>query len=256
MVIQYASDLHYDFHHNRQFLTQEPIRPVGDVLVMAGDIMRIKDTDTFREFLDYLSKNWETVIWVPGNHEFYHDDLSDYDHPFHIRVRHNVHLISEKSLVINDIEFICATLWSKISPQYAPLINYSLADFKAIQYNYKPLSTDRFNTIHSRQLAFIKDRLSQNLKQIKARVVVTHHVPTLTNYPAAYLNSPINEAFASDQDELIMRYQPEFWIYGHHHKNTPSFKLGQTHLLTNQLGYVQQNEHTKYKSSATLSTPL
>ena len=43
-------------------------------------------------------------------------------------------------------------------------------------------------------------------------------------------------------DEFILRTQPDYWIYGHHHSNTPDFNIGKTQLLTNQLGYVARNE--------------
>ena len=78
-------------------------------------------------------------------------------------------------------------------------------------------------------------------------VVVTHHVPTLMNYPSAYRNSPLNEAFAVELFDLIHDWGPDTWIYGHHHVNIPVFKIGQTKMLTNQLGYVHWHEHGSFR---------
>ena len=78
-------------------------------------------------------------------------------------------------------------------------------------------------------------------------MVVTHHVPTLLNYPKKYRNSSINEAFAVELYNLIETQQPNYWIYGHHHFNTTDFRIGNTQMLTNQLGYVAYNEHRGYK---------
>jgi len=47
-------------------------------------------------------------------------------------------------------------------------------------------------------------------------------------------------------DDLISQTTPDYWIYGHHHRNIPEFKIGHTKMLTNQLGYVQHNENSLF----------
>jgi hypothetical protein len=42
--------------------------------------------------------------------------------------------------------------------------------------------------------------------------------------------------------DLIESSEIAYWVYGHHHTNTPEFTIGNTKLITNQLGYVQRNE--------------
>ena len=89
-----------------------------------------------------------------------------------------------------------------------------------------------------------------NKKPSKKRVIVTHHVPTLHFYPEKYIGSDLNEAFAVELFDLIEEAKADFWIYGHHHCNVQPFKIGTTQLLTNQLGYVKQNEHKLFNHSA------
>lgn len=66
------------------------------------------------------------------------------------------------------------------------------------------------------------------------------------HYPPEYKSDYLNEAFATVLDDLILDTTPDYWIYGHHHRYIPEFKIGHTKLLTNQLGYVQHNEHQQY----------
>lgn len=62
-------------------------------------------------------------------------------------------------------------------------------------------------------------------------------------FPAQYKGSILNEAFAVELFDLIEASENTSWVFGHHHTNTPEFMIGITKLLTNQLGYVQVNEH-------------
>lgn len=47
MKIQYCSDLHMEFHDNMRFMKTLPLEPVGEVLVIAGDVGYLVDS-TFR----------------------------------------------------------------------------------------------------------------------------------------------------------------------------------------------------------------
>jgi hypothetical protein len=79
-------------------------------------------------------------------------------------------------------------------------------------------------------------------------VEVTHHVPTYINYPLKYKDSVLNDAFAVELSDLIEATAPDYWIYGHTHFNTPDFEIGETRLLTNQMGYLKYEEQSGYRS--------
>jgi len=251
MTFQYVSDLHLEFPKNREFLAAHPIEPVADVLLVAGDIVPFCEMEKHHDFFDYLSDNFEKTYWVPGNHEYYGFDLADKCGTFNEAIRHNVFLVNNMSLVIHEIKLIFSSLWSRISKGNAATIQQQLNDFRNINYKNKPLTVADYNGYHKESLHFLERELSLSMHPKK--VVVTHHVPTFRNYPANYLDSPISEAFATELDDLIESTQPVYWIYGHHHYNTRDFNIGNTWLLTNQLGYVDNGEHYNFQNTKTFS---
>ena len=65
----------------------------------------------------------------------------------------------------------------------------------------------------------------------------------------------MNEAFATELHELIEQSSIDYWLYGHHHFNTPPFNIGKTKMITNQLGYIKFMENTGFKNDAVIEIP-
>lgn len=251
MTVQYASDLHLEFPQNKAFLKQNPLVPSADVLLLAGDIVPFAILDKHDDFFSYLSDNFQFTYWVPGNHEYYHYDLSKKSGELFETIKSNVFLVNNKTIEIENVKFIFSTLWSKISPAHQWQIERSLSDFQVIKHNNLRLSAEVYNEQHSNCLNFIAKeiQLSNNCNS----VVITHHVPTFLNYPESYKGDVLNEAFAIELFDLIERSNVNYWLYGHHHCNTSDFCIGKTNLITNQLGYVQRNEHHLFSTNKILS---
>jgi predicted phosphohydrolase len=251
MTIQYASDLHLEFSENKEFLRVNPIQPIGEILILAGDIVPFREIDKHKDFFDYLSHNFKKIYWVPGNHEYYGFDLADKCGTFNEAIRHNLFLINNLSLAVGAIKFIFSSLWSRISEENAVAIQHQLNDFTRIKYKNNPLKVTDYNGYHKESLHFLERELS--LSKHPKKVVVTHHVPTFKNYPIQYRNSPLNEAFATELESLMEKTTPACWIYGHNHSNIPNFTIGKTELCSNQLGYVAYNEHLGFEPNKTIT---
>jgi len=250
MTIQFASDLHLEFSQNRDFLKANPLQPKGDVLLLAGDIVPFAVMHKHKDFFSYLSDNFKTTYWVPGNHEYYYFDAAKKNGTFSEKIKDNIFLINNTSVINNNVKFIFSTLWTKIRPAYEWQIENGLSDFHVIKYMDKRFTTPQFNMLHDESLKFIKQELAKETEN--KTIVVTHHVPTLMNYPEKYKGDVLNDAFAVELFDLIEKSKFDYWIYGHTHSNTPDFKIGETTLLSNQLGYVKYNECLDFDNAKTI----
>ncbi|OOQ57552.1 metallophosphoesterase [Mucilaginibacter pedocola] len=251
MVIQYCSDLHLEFFSNREFVDGNPLLPIGEVLILAGDIVALNSINHSNSFFNYVSDNFRETYWVPGNHEYYHGDLESRVGPFTEKIRPNVTLMNNTVIEEENVQLIFSTLWSSIQPNMAWQIERGMNDFYQITNSGKRFDTLAYNELHTRAAKFLDGELSRSTP--KKRVVVTHHVPTFRNYPPEYLGSALNQAFASNLDGLIETTAPDYWIFGHHHRNIPPFNIGSTTMLTNQLGYIDAGEHHTFNDSATIT---
>ncbi len=243
MKIQYCSDLHLEFPENKMFIKDNPLQVVGEILILAGDIIPFKVMNEHDDFFDYLSANFKFTYWIPGNHEYYYYDITNKTNKFNEKIRDNVFLVNNVSVQHDDVNFIFSTLWTSINEAYAWQIQRGLSDFHVIKHNRMPFTTEHYNALHNESLKFIIGELKRNQGKT---IIATHHVPTFNNYPEEYKGSSLNSAFAVELYNLIEESNIDYWIYGHSHSNTPDFEIGKTKLLTNQLGYIKYNEHSKF----------
>lgn len=251
MKIQYCSDLHLEFSENRSFLKSNPLTPAGEILILAGDVVPFAEMDKHAAFFDYLSDNFETTYWIPGNHEYYRSDASERSGALNEKIRSNVFLVNNQAVKRENTKLIFSTLWSHISPANEFRIKKNMSDFHVISYQGEHFTTENFNLFHEESKSFLISAL-QDTENCET-IVVTHHVPTLVNYPERYTESMINEAFVVELSTLIEDSGIDYWMYGHTHVNTPAFEIGKTHMLTNQLGYVEYNEHQYFDIAKTIT---
>jgi predicted phosphohydrolase len=248
--LQYCSDLHLEFENNSRQMNKHPLIPSADVLLLGGDIVPFANMERFNYFFDWVADNYKSAYWIPGNHEYYHSDINERTGPLHEQIRKNVFLVNNNTIAIGDTELICSTMWSKIDPMNEWAITRAMSDFHIISDGSGRLSINRYNSLHHDSLTYLLAALANS--QAQHKIVLTHHVPTFMNYPPKYKGDVLNEAFATELNDLILSAQPDCWIYGHTHYNTADFSMGRTRLLTNQLGYVKYGEHSKFSRDKVL----
>lgn len=250
MKIQYASDLHLEFGANSAFLRKNPLIPMGEILILAGDITYLgDDRDIKHPFWDWASNNFNSVIIVPGNHELYKSfDINNLHRGWRLKVRDNVEYIYNEVIHLDkDTDLIATTLWSKIHPEDAYVTERSVNDFYRIRNGKYRLSWERFNEEYDKCRHFLEEHIiSSKAKNI---IVVTHHVPSFKLMSSEFAGSSINGAFTIELENLIYNSRINYWIYGHSHRNIDA-KIRNTICLSNQLGYVSLGEHLSFKTDA------
>lgn len=250
LKIQYASDLHLELNDNIHFINanKQLIEPVGDILLLAGDIAYLDSKtfghEKFKEFFDFCADNFEETLIIPGNHEFYdYYDVSKLYDGYCKELRPNVKIYYNSVVNVADTDFILSTMWSYIPQLYEKAVSRGLSDFYRIKYGDHKLTAAEFNMLHQNCMDFIKKSTEES--EAKHKVVVTHHLPSMCVMATEFIGSSLNGGFVSEQCDFIKDSDIDYWVYGHSHRNIPA-EIGNTKLVCNQLGYVGYSEHSSF----------
>lgn len=254
MIIQYASDLHLEFRSNSEYIVQHPLQVVGDVLVLAGDIILLDEKKLERHpFFQWCADNFGETLIIPGNHEYYaKHDIADTMTEYEYRIFDNVMYVNNKSIMLNDSsELFLTTLWSPVGALELMPVQLSLTDCRRIIYDSRRFNSQDYTPLHDKCLTWLSSAIEKS--SARHKIVVTHHCPTFNFRDPRFIESQINSAFCAPLDEFIVQSDIEAWIYGHTHYNGgQGTYIGNTLMLTNQLGYVQHNENSTFVNNAVI----
>lgn len=252
MRIQYASDLHLEFGDNSKWLKDNPLIPSADILVLTGDIGYLDDANyKTHPFWDWASENYKQVIVIPGNHELYKFfDINEIHEGWSLDIRPNVKAFYNSVIHLDEeTHLIASTLWAYVPPAEEYLTERCVSDFKRIRNGEYRLSAQRFNEEHLKCRAFIEKAVAES--KASKIIVATHHVPSFELMSQEFKNSSINGAFTVELRNFIKNSPINIWIYGHSHRNIDKI-IGNTQCISNQLGYVFQNEHLTFRPDAVI----
>ena len=239
MKIQFASDLHLEMPSNATWLQQHPLEVAGDILVLAGDTGYLENGPP-DWFLNWVSVSYKQVLLIPGNHEYYHyGDVSKHGEAWQYSLRDNVAYYYNRVVTIDNTDIVLSTLWSYIPETEMFQVQRGLNDFHQILYQNRLFTPHDYNEEHKRCRHFVEDCIANS--RADHIVVVTHHVPSLLAVAPQHKGSVLNNAFVVEMGNFIADHHIDYWIYGHSHTNINTV-IGNTHIVSNQLGYVAQRE--------------
>lgn len=262
MKIALASDLHLEF----ETITL-PNTEGAKVLILSGDICVAHSLHDhpidkpvpadamkpgrnqsaaykYREFFDHVSMEYDNVVYVAGNHEFYHGRYPDAYEWLHEEMKRydNIHFLDMDQIEIDGVTFVGGTLWTDMNrndPTTMQLIEGMMNDFRIIrnsQRNYARFSSLDAVIHHRATLEHIKRVVDSDAT--KKYVVVGHHAPTALSIHERYKKDYwMNGGYHSDLSEFILdRPQIVLWTHGHMH-DPFDYMMGDTRVVCNPRGY-------------------
>ena len=243
MKFQYMSDLHLEFGMMWAENTEK-----ADVLILAGDIVPFKNFDKCNSFFLEACTNFADVLWVPGNHEYYHYDMAD-EAKFKEKLRldegyDNLHLLNKDTWTKGDVTVIGATLWTDLnddddidSPNHPSYVaDNFMNDTRIIKLYEERFKSPQWKALHREHLAFLRKELEA--RKNEKTVVVTHHAPTEQSIDKErYGDDMANYCYFTHLDYFLKELEPNVWVHGHTH-TTADYTVGNTRVLSNQRGYT------------------
>jgi len=282
MKITLVSDLHLEFSDVN--LTNEQ---GADVLILGGDIMITQDlhdhpqpanaveqsmiangqglgrrqqkAQQFRDFLKRVSFQFPHVVYIAGNHEYYHgkwpdsiqylrDEVSAYP---------NIYFLENDVKEIDDVVFVGGTLWTDMNqgdPITINVVSSMMNDYRIIRNsdrNYARLTPSDTVIGHKNTLKYIKTVVEADPS--KKYVVVGHHAPSKQSTKPRYEKEfHMNGAYSSNLSEFILDHpQIKLWTHGHTH-NCFDYMIGSTRIVCNPRGYEGYEEDSGWNPNLIL----
>jgi len=208
------------------------ITPNADILCLAGDI-GIPASKQYHEFIAKAHAAFKHVIVIAGNHEYWRsvpNTMEETDAYIRQLCRQypNVHYLTNgENVVIDDLNFIGATLWSRINPAPRNQVNWS--DLK--MRTDVPMSVERHNALFKSTLDTIAKAINASTKK---NIIVTHHAPLLDG-PFSKPDPERDCLYGTDLSYAIGAPHIHAWFFGHTHYNFMTVMKG-TLVASNQYG--------------------
>ena len=275
MKISLVSDVHLEFG-DLDFDNDQG----AEVLILGGDICVARDiaqrdpygvmgpdyrSNRYHDFFQRCHDRFPHVIYIVGNHEYYHGDFGT--SLAHIKdvlsYLPRLHVLEKESVVIDDVTFLGGTLWTDMNqedPDTLYRIRDYMNDFRIIKDSRHPVHyKDSEGKRHTREGRFSPEASVEEhramVKFVKESVdadptgryvVVGHHSPSrLSTHPQYADQTMVNGAYSSDLDQFITDHpQIRLWTHGHTHHEF-DYQVGSCRVMCNPRGYHGHEEQAR-----------
>jgi Icc-related predicted phosphoesterase len=235
MKIKVISDLHQEFG----FI--DISFEGADVVILAGDInVGTKGVEWIKSAITHVP-----VVYVLGNHKYYKGSYPKTLNTIrNLAADTHIHVLENKAVIIDDVTFHGATLWTDFALMGDPRMNGSICQAKMNDYkmirrdpSYSRLRSIDTYGIHQQSLRWLQSSLESSTTN--KNIVVTHHAPSSKSVPEQFKSDILSSAYASNLEPVILQHQPQYWIHGHIH--TPiQYRIGSTQIICNPHGYIDE----------------
>lgn len=228
-IFQVITDIHLETYDVRPNF-KEKWPKEKPCLILSGDIGHLT-CQIWHEFMDYVNGNWDVIVYVLGNHEFYSNDRSMSE-----LLEQYKRIIGEKwnRITLLNNEAVGVTwndqTWTIVGSIAWGSADYSIVlsinDFKKIKTydnsgRLKSITVKEYQELHNRDMQFILDELSYAAANMPI-VLVTHFPLTRerTN-DIKYENEKesIKKYYANELHDKIKGNTRLTLVAGHTHHN-------------------------------------
>jgi Icc-related predicted phosphoesterase len=241
MKLHILNDLHIEFEDFAPSATN------ADVVVLAGDIGVGMDGLRWAEtrFPD------RPVIYVPGNHEFYHQDIALIDE-MKAQSPDHIHALNDDQVVIDGVRFLGSILWTDFAlfgeaDKFFAMqqARQHMTDFSIIQNGSHRFTPEDAIRLHTASRHWLAAMLAEPFDG--KTVVVTHHAPSSRSVHPRYANDLLTPAFASNLENLMDGDRAALWVHGHMHESY-DYEIYGTRVVCNPRGYAPAALNTDFRS--------
>lgn len=231
MKLHILNDLHIEF---------EDFAPPdidADVVVLAGDIGVGMDGLRWAEdrFPD------RPVIYVPGNHEFYHHDIAQIEE-LKAQAPDHIHVLNDDQVIIDRVRFLGSILWTDFAlfgeaDRFFAMrqARQHMTDFSIIQIHGQRFTPEDAIRLHMASRDWLMAMLAQPFAGMT--VVVTHHAPSSQSVHPRYANDLLTPSFASNLENLMDGDRATLWVHGHMHESC-DYEIFGSRVVCNPRGYA------------------